>query len=213
MSFLGRVLDVFFPPHDDVATAARVNEAALLGTLRLAYQRGAHTYTALPYRAPDVRALIRANKFHHDPHAAQVLGAALHEILLQVSEEHTLDTVGEVPLLVPVPSSAARLRARGGNQVEWILSVLPQSAQGAWHIERNVLARHERPSQARIQKAARMENIQGAFFVPPQKASAVCGKTVFLIDDVSESGATMRDAMRALKEAGAQNIIGIALAK
>jgi len=36
---------------------------------------------------------------------------------------------------------------------------------------------------------------------------------VLLIDDVSETGATMQDAMRALKEAGAKEIIGIALAK
>lgn len=213
---LTKLVDSVFPPHPDVAKARHVTERGLFEKISLVYDSDTHIYTALPYRDEAVRVLIRANKFHHDAHAAHLLGAALWETLLQVSEEHALNSAGKRPVVVPIPSSSRRRRERGGNQIEWIVNAIPKKTFNDWPYAPHLLARHDRPSQAQIPKTARSENIYGAFFVPQNIQHPlldILGASVFLIDDVSESGATMCDAMRALIEAGAQNVVGIALAK
>lgn len=214
--FLRTCLDAFFPPHRDVVAAETVSVEDMLGLYRLSYHQTLGTYTALPYRDPAVRALIRANKFHHSLHAARVLGVVFVEMLAGVLDEHALSVGGKPLVIIPIAASPRRMRMRGGNQVEWIIDAMAPEVKGVYEYAPRALARHHRESQTHVQKNKRRENIRGAFFVPVHEGrspSFVHGATVVLVDDVVESGATMADARRALKEAGARRIIGVALAK
>lgn len=211
--FLKRLVDILFPPHADMVAARAVSEETVMQKLALRRGKGNGVYTGLPYRDKDIRALIRANKFHHCPHSAQVLAAVLFEILAQIRDEQALEMISASPMLIPIPTSPKRRRERGGNQVEWILDVLPKETWSECAYEPRLLARSERESQARIPRAMRRKNIRGAFFVPQEAWARVHGKHIILVDDVSESGATLLDAARALKEAGAKQVLGIALAK
>lgn len=214
--FLRTCLDAIIPPHPDVAAAERVQSEDVLSRWRLSYLREANTYTALSYRDESVRALIRANKFHHSNHAGDILGAVLGEMLLAIEDERAL-AVGRdrAAFLVPMPASGARRRERGGNQVEWLIERLPPEAKDAFTYAPRALVRKHRESQTAVPKHKRRENIRGAFSTPNdgRRTSVIGGATVMLVDDVIESGATMKDAMRALREAGAKEVIGIALAK
>lgn len=196
--------------------AERVQSEDVLSRWRLSYLPEASTYTALSYRDESVRALIRANKFHHSRHAGSVLGAVLGEMLLAIEDERALVVERDrATLLVPMPASAKRRRERGGNQVEWIVNALPAEVKDAFEYAPRALLRKDRPSQTAVPKHKRRENIRGAFFVPQngrRRTSTILGATVILVDDVIESGTTMKDAMHALREAGAKKIIGIALA-
>ena len=53
--------------------------------------------------------------------------------------------------------------------------------------------------------------MHGAFAVP--RLAAVRNKTIILIDDVSTSGATLSEAARTLKQAGAKKIFALVVAK
>lgn len=212
--FIGRCLDLFFPPHEDERSARASSEETVLEKLRLSWHESARAYTGLSYRDQEVRALIRANKFHKSAHAARILGAVLFEMLVQIANEHALDSAWKAPLLVPIPSSGTKRRERGYNQVEHIIATLSKEARQNYHPR--LLKRHERESQAHLPKTKRVQNIRGAFFVHEKykgPASVLHRASVILVDDVSESGATMKDAMRALKKAGARRVIGVALAK
>ena len=203
--------DIIFPPHIDVTVARGISEENLISRVAFEHNEDHSIHTGLLYSDPGVRALIRANKFRGDKHSSRVLGAALGEILTQMFDEHALDSAWQEPLLIPIPLSKERLRLRGFNQVERIINYIPEEALQTFEFNRTVLKRHDRPSQTLIPRSERPENIREAFFV--SKNEYVKGKNIFLIDDVSESGATLQDAMRALREAGAANVIGIALAK
>jgi len=210
-NLLRRFINLVFPPHADVRAAEYVEETALFDVFMLSRLVGSRVYIALPYRDRNVRVLVRANKFHGDRHAAQLLGAALAEMLMSLAEEYALAAHARSPLLVPVPASPKRLRERGENQVERIIGALPEEVRRYYDIETRALKRRHRESQVRVPYASRHTNVRGAFYV--YEARRVSGRSVILVDDVIESGATMKDAMRALREAGAQDVIGVALAK
>lgn len=212
MNVVQQLLDWCLPPHSDVVRARRVSERALARAC--VFRRSpAGVYTALSYRNPDVQALIRANKFYGDRQAATRLASVLHNLIAHVMDTNVNESLRAETLLVPMPSSKKKRRERGYNQVERIIERLPDDMHARFNDAPHVLARHDRTSQARVTRTARAENIRGAFFVPHQHEVILRSRAVFLVDDVSESGATMADAARALNEAGAGMVIGIALAK
>lgn len=208
-SILRAIGDLFFPPHEDVSRSRVITYEYIESAYALSYQTHTKTYTALPYNNVRVRSLVRANKFYGDRKAARMLAHILEMVLSDVysDELFSLDTK---TLLIPMPSSAQRRKERGYNQVERVIELLPRSFFATYRYEPNVLTRSHRESQTHVPKNKRDENVLNSFRV--RNASSVEGATVLLIDDVSESGATMTDAVRALKAARVRNIIGIALA-
>jgi len=201
------VLDALLPPAPDVVLARALNEEAL-GRLLSPRSAGPAT-TLFPYRDERVRALIRAIKYRGDTRTLPRVGVFLGEYVLAMLAEKRMLAGWKNPLIVPVPSSPERLKARGYNQAERIAeAMLPHipEARFAPHI----LSREERASQVSVAPGERRKNVRGAFFVPD--AGPVRGRFIFLIDDVVESGATVEDAMRALRAAGAKDIAAVALA-
>lgn len=100
--------------------------------------------------------------------------------------------------IVPVGLHPRRLGRRGYNQSEWLaheLSILLGLPVGLWSIR----AKDTRP-QVGLSRDERAANVSDAFVAPAMAA----GHRILLIDDVSTTGATARDAARALKRAGAE---------
>lgn len=107
--------------------------------------------------------------------------------------------------VLPVPLSPARLQARGYNQAwELCRRVAARAGVEARHdlLQRLVDA----PTQAGLDRAARLRNLRGAFHVPPRAASMLRGAHVALVDDVMTTGATLSEAANALRRAGAARI-------
>jgi predicted amidophosphoribosyltransferase len=55
--------------------------------------------------------------------------------------------------------------------------------------------------------------VHDAFWVAPERVSAVRGQRVVLVDDVMTTGASMYEAAQALQAAGAAHITGLVLAR
>jgi len=64
-------------------------------------------------------------------------------------------------------------------------------------------------SQVELPEDARKENVKGTFSVK----NRISGKKILLVDDVYTTGATMTECARVLRESGAKEIIGIAIAR
>ena len=130
--------------------------------------------------------------------------------------------VGEVAYLfdrtrysiVPVPLYAGKERKRGFNQAREIAEILLKSltARGisAEIIEPLSRVRNTRTQTKMESFKERDKNLAGAFQI--KNRGCVSGKNIVFIDDVFTSGATMREAARVLKLAGAKKIIGFVLA-
>jgi len=60
-----------------------------------------------------------------------------------------------------------------------------------------------------LSRRARLRNLRGAFSAD----RAAAGMGIFLLDDVITTGATMRECAKALKRAGAEEVIAVSLAR
>ena len=68
-------------------------------------------------------------------------------------------------------------------------------------------------TQARLPRHRRLENVAGAFAPSRGARSRLAGRTVFLVDDVATTGATLAAAARALRDAGAARVVALAAAR
>ena len=110
-------------------------------------------------------------------------------------------------LVVPVPLSKNKLRHRGYNQAEMIAGEL------SGDVRADILfKKFHTKSQVEVKdKEERLANIIGSFAIKnPEK---IKGKKIILIDDVLTTGATMREAKKVLKQAGAKKVIGVVVAR
>jgi len=121
------------------------------------------------------------------------------------------------PLIVPVPLHPSRRRERGFNQSDLLAAGLARALERSWgravpRVAKACLRRKRAtPPQTGLSLAARRENLRGAFEVasPP----AVRGCPIVLVDDVMTTGATLSACARALKRAGAAQVMGLTLAR
>ena len=145
------------------------------------------------------------------------LGERLGELL--APPWNLLGAPGEFdsPLIVPVPLHPSRRRERGFNQSDLLAAglvraLVRQSGGVAPQVAKACLRRKRAtPPQTGLSVAVRRKNPRGAFEVV--KPDSVQGRTIVLVDDVMTTGATLSACARALKRAGAAQVMGLTLAR
>ncbi len=150
------------------------------------------TVAALAYRFP-ADALVRTLKYRGELASGRVLGMLLARELRRRGH-------AGIEALVPVPLHRRREAQRGFNQALELAGVvgrelgLPVDADCC---ER----RRDTPEQARLEAAARGDNVRDAFRVrrrPPQR--------IAIVDDVLTTGSTVEELARTLRSAGAARV-------
>ncbi|OLN33919.1 ComF family protein [Desulfosporosinus metallidurans] len=110
--------------------------------------------------------------------------------------------------IVAVPMHATRLAERGYNQAEVISSALH------WELGLSILPGVERieptASQVPLSRQERLHNLQGAFVV--RQPEYLEGRSVWLVDDVTTTGATLEAVAEVLRSSGVRSIFGLCLA-
>jgi len=132
----------------------------------------------------------------------------LAEFLTEYHKRYAL-LVPRGALAVPVPLHPRRERVRGFNQAALIAEEF--AARNGLEYRGTVLSRlRNTASQVTLSLEQRKKNMEGAFLV--REPSAVKGRRVMLFDDVATSGATLEEAARVLKAAGAKKIWAVTVA-
>lgn len=160
---------------------------------------GLPVVSAAPYRGV-AAALVRAVKLRGRVDAAAPLGGLLRvSLLLALRSARWGRAEGAAPLLLaPVPSRAAAERRRGTRH----LAELSLRAVPAARLGRPLRLLRPVEDQHGLGAAGRERNLAGAM----RASRGVRNRAVVVIDDVVTSGASVREAVRALREAGAQPI-------
>lgn len=137
-----------------------------------------------------------------------LLGELFYEGLIQ--QEAFFQARQGKMLLVPIPLHLSRLRKRGYNQA----SLLAKDIGIRFGIEYCEVLRRSRltKTQVGLTQKERQENMKDAFSCDSVKDSLIKGITVFLVDDVLTSGATLNEAAKVLKRRGAGKVYGLTLA-
>jgi ComF family protein len=155
-------------------------------------------------RAP-ADALVHQLKYRAWHGLAPVMAGAMAAVTLP------RDVGAEARLVVPVPTTSARLRQRGYNQAELLARAL------ATRSGRTTLGALRRgsgaSSQTALQPAARLANVAGAFMVVDGIEGAIDGEHLLLVDDVLTTGATVTACSQALVAAGARCVSVLTFAR
>jgi ComF family protein len=139
-----------------------------------------------------------------EPHVA----ARLASLMLATQQREPINSAN---LIIPVPLHPGRERERGFNQAALLarelsrLSRLPLDEHSV--VRRVQTGRHRAGMDAR----ARRESVTGAFAV--RHADTIAAKRVLLIDDVFTTGATVSACAAALKDAGAEDVFVLTIAR
>lgn len=148
-----------------------------------------------------IRKAIHRLKYEKDLGLGRDIGKFLEPIVRESN--------WDIDVIVPVPLGEKRKKDRGYNQSEII--AYPLANYLGIEIDSNLVKRcKETRTQIGLSTIQRYENMKGAFEVKNGKAK---GKRFLLIDDVYTSGATIRSAEKALKEAGAACVYKLTVTK
>ncbi|MFA6177289.1 MAG: phosphoribosyltransferase family protein [Candidatus Paceibacterota bacterium] len=168
------------------------------------------------YRHPAIKKSLWLFKYKNKKRLANIFAEIIYEkILEELSELSVLENFVE-PILIPIPLSSSRYRERGYNQAELIckeiIKINNLRDNISLRLENNILIKiKEREHQARIKnRNERLKNIIGSFTV--RKSELIKNRNIILIDDIITTGATLSEARKVLKQAGARKVIAFTVA-
>jgi ComF family protein len=166
-------------------------------------------FVAAPYRNSPLAAIIHAYKYRSLRVLADPLGTFLSEAVSRA----------DIPLptlLCAVPLHSMRLRFRGFNQSELLAEALAAQLAPSFPlaVSYNELRRirFTAPQMSIARPDERHDNIRDAFAWRSRETSLE-NASVWLVDDVATTTATLAECARVLKQAGAREVRGIVLAR
>jgi ComF family protein len=147
-------------------------------------------------------------RFKYPAPGLRGLDPAAEAVALELARRLAAGLPGGAPdAVVPVPLHPRRLRARGFSPAALLARACAREVRARFAPV--LLARlRDTPSQTGLARGARRRNVAGAF-----QARAAAPARVWLVDDVVTTGSTLSEAARALRRAGAREVIGVCLAQ
>lgn len=152
------------------------------------------TIAAFQYRFPLDR-LMQSFKFNEN----LALTELFTEALLSQIRQYVAVAKGKLPdRVIPLPLARKRLAERGFNQSA-VLAARVATQLGLPYAPHGLLKIRDTPPQAGLDREARLKNVRGAF----DCGESLTGQHIAIVDDVMTTGATLSEAAKVLKKAGA----------
>lgn len=215
MTILDTIFDIVFPANCIICQEKGVDLCAkCLSDAPEAERESADwIFPLFDYRHPPIKKAVWLLKYNGKRRLAKVFADAMYgRILEELSDRAQFENFRE-PILIPIPLAPKRFRERGFNQADLICKALVKLDKNEnFTLGKNILWKpKDTEHQARIEdRNKRLKNIIGSFRVMnPEK---IKGRNIILIDDVTTTGATLSEAKKVLREAGAKKIIAFTIA-
>ena len=150
--------------------------------------------------------IVREALLDYKFHGSQSRCTGFGDVLAQAAAEHF---GGQFDLVTFVPVSKKRRRERGYDQSY----LLARETCRRWDTAPAALLQKTKDNPAQSSRSSREErqkNVVGAYVAVNE--DKIKGQRILLIDDILTTGATLREAARVLREAGAEKVICATLA-
>ncbi len=199
-TFVRIIVDAIFPPSKERLLIRNISEKDTYNLYEPNTQKS--LITLVKFANPKISALIHEAKFHNNRNATKILGKLL---CIHFEQINLKDTV----IVIPIPLSKARLKARGYNQVSEIIKIALKNTD--IKMNEKILKRWKNTiPQTKLSREERLTNINGAFLI--SNAEKIKNKHIILIDDVLTTGATLLEAKATLSLHFPASITCIAIA-
>ncbi len=186
------------------------------------------TIGVFAYKDPRVYRLVWNIKYKKSESAVKIAGYALRKVISATLFSYEISNVLPIVIL-PMPVTKRRRNERGYNQCELITKEISRYVGTEVRIlfENNLLERvHHTSHQKNKDRRGRLELEKGIFKVNMKELEQLQEKMTkninsgylirdipfIIIDDVITTGATIKEAMETMKNAGLRNVRAVALA-
>jgi ComF family protein len=210
------LIDFLFPKAETIYDLEAMSAGELVALLP-APKEFEEVIALFGYDDVRVRAIIWEIKYRRNKTLVKKMSEILYDVLKQELAERAMMESASWriinPLLIPLPMSDARRKERGFNQTEMICEELVAlDTEKLFEYAPNILIkdRHTESQTKTTSKRERIRNIEGS--MRAADTESVHGRSIILLDDVSTTGATMKEARRALRAAGCRKILSVAIA-
>jgi len=163
-------------------------------------------YVASFYSNKTLQQTIDLYKYHYH----EKLAAPLSQLLFKFINTNKLKNKWHNAHLIALPLHRRRFLERGFNQ-SYLLADRLAKKYGWPIIDDNLMRLNYTKHQTLLDHDARQANIKDVFSI--DKTNDLIGKRILLIDDIVTTGASLNEAARVLRLAGAVKIWGLVLAK
>ncbi|MFA5791784.1 MAG: phosphoribosyltransferase family protein [Candidatus Paceibacterota bacterium] len=237
MQIINAILDIVFPTK--CILCKKVGKDLCLACLHCIPQTERESlkwiFPIYDYRDTNIKKLLWFLKYKGKKRLAKVFAEIIYDKILEELSELSIMENFRKPILIPIPLSRKRYKERGYNQAELICeeiiklnnlrdSVDVNNIYSNTHfshgvnmkLENNILIKiKETEHQALIKdRRTRLRNLSGSFAIENQEKNKekIKNKNIILIDDITTTGATLNEAKKVLKQAGARKVIAFTVA-
>ena len=203
-AFFEILLDQVFPPKARSTRTKRRHAEQIPLQPEVHMLLGEQIVTIMDYRNRIVEDLIRSIKYDGAQYGAHLCAQILAEYLTEEIATIRAFSTKSI-LLIPVALHPSRQKERGYNQIIRVLNELPEEFKNGdlSKLAPEILLRvRPTPQQTRLSRPERIKNVAGAFAL--SEGVDLKRMHVFLIDDVTTTGATLVSAATPLTRAGAE---------
>lgn len=168
-------------------------------------------YALFDYRDDTIRNMIWSLKYRKNKKIAKIFAQIFYDFLMEEFADLKIYSNFENPILIPIPIHKKLRRKNGYNQTELLAKELYKIGDLFDSLQnKNLVKVKNTPHQTKLPRNKRLENIKGAFAV--KNTEMIKNKNIVLLDDVTTTGATLKEAQKILIKAGAKKVIGITIA-
>ncbi len=170
-------------------------------------------YAIFSYKNKTIRQALWNLKYKGHTSIADTIAIFMYDKILEELSELLIMEDFKNPILIPIPLSKKRLRFRGFNQSEILAKEIYKIDTGlTLKLSSNILFKiKETKSQMKIKnKTERLKNLSGCFYV--KRPDEIKGQNIILIDDITTTGATIKEASETLLKSGARKVIAFTVA-
>lgn len=151
-----------------------------------------------------IRMKILSYKFNNQAYLYQTFAKLI------LNQEKICKFISKYEMLYPVPLHKIRRRQRGYNQSELIGKEISRKL-GIPFSSKNLVKIKNSKKQSSLNKENRKKNVENAYVI--KDGSQVKNKKILLFDDIYTTGNTVNECSRILREAGAEQIGILTIAK
>lgn len=175
-----------------------------------------HIQSLFKYNDPFIRQAVWQLKYRGDLNIARLFAEFLARELRSIAATYSKYGMSKPLLFIPMPSSRKRRRERGWNQTFLIAEALKELTPAELcEVRLDILVKtHHTVQQTKLSRRDRKENLSGCFGIDKKSRPTLDlnGRVIVLFDDVLTTGTTLREAAKALQEAGGAEMIGLTIA-
>lgn len=150
-----------------------------------------HVWVATAYTGYS-KQLVKGMKFAQHRQAAHLIAAQLHQTLPYLDGDY---------IVTYVPTASSRRRERGFDHAKLIAAEFARVRRLAYA---PLLIRCNQTRQVGHSRSERLAQVAGAY--RPARSRHISKRKILLIDDVITTGATIQEASRVLRAAGAKSV-------